>query len=302
MGFLDNSGDIILDAVLTDTGRMRLAKADGSFQISAFALADDEINYGLYNSSHPSGSAYYDLDIKLTPILEAFTNNASFMNSKLISLTRNDHLYLPVIKLNEKQSVNKTYSTSNVFVVTVDLDTATTAALQNKDGVLNGYKPSDGASYVRLDQGIDNSAVNPARGIDPSLAETQYIIKVNDNLGKIYSAKNQQAATPSFIDDDGIAQYSANLNAGADSDYVSVNVITDTQSNTQVIAGARGTILEFKVMADDGLAASDDLFTKLGGTTTIEGVSVRYIDTFVSVEGLTTGYKIDVPVRFIKAI
>ncbi len=38
MGFLDNSGDIILDAVLTDTGRMRLAKGDGSFKIVKFAL------------------------------------------------------------------------------------------------------------------------------------------------------------------------------------------------------------------------------------------------------------------------
>ena len=49
MAFLDNSGDIILDAVLTDTGRFRLAKGDGSFKIVKFALADDEINYGLYD-------------------------------------------------------------------------------------------------------------------------------------------------------------------------------------------------------------------------------------------------------------
>jgi hypothetical protein len=82
MAFLDNSGDIILDAVLTDVGRMRLAKGDGSFQITAFALADDEIDYSLYNANHPSGSAYFDLSIKQTPILESFTNNASFMKSK----------------------------------------------------------------------------------------------------------------------------------------------------------------------------------------------------------------------------
>ena len=51
MGFLDNSGDIILDAVLTDTGRMRLAKGDGSFKVSKFALGDDEIDYGLYSNT-----------------------------------------------------------------------------------------------------------------------------------------------------------------------------------------------------------------------------------------------------------
>ena len=63
MGFLDNTGDIIIDAVLTDTGRMRLAKGDGSFKIAKFALGDDEIDYTLFNKSHASGSAYYDLEI-----------------------------------------------------------------------------------------------------------------------------------------------------------------------------------------------------------------------------------------------
>ena len=52
MAFLDNSGDIILDAVLTDAGRHRLAKGDGSFKIDRFALGDDEINYKLYNLNH----------------------------------------------------------------------------------------------------------------------------------------------------------------------------------------------------------------------------------------------------------
>ena len=48
MAFLDNSGDIILDAVLTDTGRARLAKGDGSFKIAKFAFGDDEINYSSF--------------------------------------------------------------------------------------------------------------------------------------------------------------------------------------------------------------------------------------------------------------
>ena len=75
MAFLDNSGDIILDAVLTDTGRRRLARGDGSFNIAKYALGDDEINYGSYDADNTSGSAYYDLQILQTPVLEAFTNN-----------------------------------------------------------------------------------------------------------------------------------------------------------------------------------------------------------------------------------
>ena len=87
MAFLDNSGDIILDAVLTDTGRMRLAKGDGSFRIVKFGLGDDEINYTRFRQNHPSGTAYADLEILQTPVLEAFTNNTSLMNSKLAVYT-----------------------------------------------------------------------------------------------------------------------------------------------------------------------------------------------------------------------
>jgi hypothetical protein len=72
MGFLDNSGDIILDAVLTDLGRKKLAGGSGEFNITHFALGDEEINYKLYDKNHPSGSAYYDLEIIQTPILESF--------------------------------------------------------------------------------------------------------------------------------------------------------------------------------------------------------------------------------------
>ena len=65
MAFLDNSGDIILDAVLTEAGRRRMA--EGNFKITKFALGDDEIDYSLYNKNHASGSAYYDLEILQTP-------------------------------------------------------------------------------------------------------------------------------------------------------------------------------------------------------------------------------------------
>ena len=75
MAFLDNSGDIILDAVLTDLGRMKMA--EGNFSINKFALADDEIDYTLFDINHVSGSAYHDLKIMQTPVLEAFTNNTS---------------------------------------------------------------------------------------------------------------------------------------------------------------------------------------------------------------------------------
>ena len=90
MAFLDNSGDIILDAVLTDTGRKRLSKGDGSFRITKFAFGDDEINYELYEKNHASGSAYFDLEILQVPVLEAFTDNAASCKNKLLSFDNLD--------------------------------------------------------------------------------------------------------------------------------------------------------------------------------------------------------------------
>ena len=127
MGFLDNSGDIILDVVLTDHGRMLLAKGDGSFQITKFALGDEEIDYSLYNKLHPSGSAYYDLEILQTPILEAFTNNASSMKTRLQTYTNLELLFLPVLRLNEaspeNSRVNGSVASDGAFIVAVNAET-----------------------------------------------------------------------------------------------------------------------------------------------------------------------------------
>ena len=72
MAFLDNSGDILLDTVLTDEGRKRLAA--GTFKVAKFALGDDEINYGLYDKTNSSGSAYFDLDLLALPVEIAHTD------------------------------------------------------------------------------------------------------------------------------------------------------------------------------------------------------------------------------------
>ena len=149
MGFLDNSGDIILDAVLTDTGRMRLAKGDGSFMISKFALADDEIDYGLYQKNNASGSAYYDLQILQTPVLEAFTNNMSSMKSRLITIGRNDILYLPEIVLNQRTGIGSAMNAANTFIVPVDETTIINLGSVLGTGILNGYRPGADTSQIR---------------------------------------------------------------------------------------------------------------------------------------------------------
>jgi len=87
MGYLNNSV-VTVDAILTTKGRQALAQNDGSFRITQFALADDEIDYTLYNPNHPSGSAYYGEALQNMPLLEAFPQETQVMKYKLVTLPR----------------------------------------------------------------------------------------------------------------------------------------------------------------------------------------------------------------------
>ena len=87
MGYLDNS-IVTVDAILTKKGRELLARGDGSFRITQFALSDDEIDYTLYNPTHPLGSAYYGQAIENMPLLEAFPDETQIMKYKLTTLPR----------------------------------------------------------------------------------------------------------------------------------------------------------------------------------------------------------------------
>jgi len=320
MAFLDNSGDIILDAVLTDTGRFRLAKGDGSFKIAKFAFGDDEINYGTYNRAHSSGSAYFDLDVLQTPVLEAFTNNTSTMNSKLITIPRTNLLFLPMLKLNTIEG-NAGGATAQVpshkgdgdttlvndgsgsFFVSVDNDTE---LLYNGAGVLRGADISQNESFIRVDQGLDTTEIPPSFSLDPDLVETNYIIQMDNRFGTLTG--NNATKTPRFIDDDNIAFYY--ISAGTDSEMVSDIASSDasTSAASQVIAGPRGTSLRFGIASSVELQTSTFLFNELGSTMALVAddgagattANVRFIDTIVKVMGATTGYSLDIKVRYIK--
>jgi hypothetical protein len=97
MGYLNNSV-VTVDAILTKKGRELLARNDGSFRITQFALADDEIDYTLFNPSHPSGSAFYGEAIDGMPLLEAFPDESQIMKYKLATLPRGT-AKLPILNL-----------------------------------------------------------------------------------------------------------------------------------------------------------------------------------------------------------
>jgi hypothetical protein len=97
MGYLNNAV-VTVDAILTDVGRELLAKNDGTFRITQFALSDDEIDYTLYNPNNPSGSAYYGQAIENMPLLEAFPLVTQEMKYVLTTLPRGTSK-MPVLDL-----------------------------------------------------------------------------------------------------------------------------------------------------------------------------------------------------------
>jgi hypothetical protein len=97
MGYLNNQV-VTVDAILTKKGRELLAKNDGSFRITQFALADDEIDYTLYNPNNSQGTSYYGEAIDNMPLLEAFADDSQTMKYKLATLPRGT-AKLPVLNL-----------------------------------------------------------------------------------------------------------------------------------------------------------------------------------------------------------
>ena len=343
MGFLDNSGDIILDAVLTDLGRERLARGDGSFKITKFAVADDEIDYGKYNKNNASGSAYYDLDILTTPVLEAFTNNIGSCKHKLMTIPRNNLLYLPMIKLVNNDSIfngtaafdgggtglagpgNFSDGAKNMYVVLVDKTTvdikttSTNVPLVNGNGCIRGdgldsAGNGENQTFIMLDQGLDTTKIPNTFNLDVDLVENQYMIELDDRLGKLTTkgpggmgSGKMIMKNPNFVDDDRIASYYVSRNT--DSAYFQngfANVTLGSESeNKSSIAGPRGTRLQFAIRASLELNTSTSLFDRLGGSVTLSnhsGRTFKFIDSSVRITGITTGYRVDVPIRFLKKV
>lgn len=321
MAFLDNSGDIILDAVLTDAGRARMAR--GEFRIVKFAFSDEEINYGLFNTSATTGQE--DLSIMQTPILEAFTNNTSLMKTKLVSINRNNVLYMPTFKLNTLLRDSKQHAIGSTYVVLADTTTeptSTPGALN--DGVLHGVFNSAldvNKHHIAIDQGLDTAGDPPRTQPMPAdLMETAYLIRMDHRLLRLtgFNGSSYERKSYSFVDDDSIASYY--ITTGDASVTGTQNRITrlrnsDTEAAAraeEVFNGPLGPRLKFSLVTSESVQQSTALFVELGtdGSTTLEintdssddltSGLYKFIDTIINVVGISSGYSMDIPVRIVK--
>ena len=318
MAFLDNSGDIILDAVLTDAGRQRMAR--GEFKIVKFAFCDEEINYTTYNGNHPSGSAFADLEIMQTPILESFTNNTSLMKTKLISINRNNILYMPIFRLNDKEANDAEVHASNAgFYLSANTNT------DNKtDFSTAGVLPFNIANlsktrHIYIDQGLATGGNPPIDGPFPNdLIETAFLIRLDHRLLRLHRGTTEYPPlSNSFVDDDAIASYYVSstdaavvTGRGGNATYTSTDVANLVHTTKEMFDGPLGNRLKLFLKSSTSLQSSDALFDELGtavgsntGFPLLAGQTVasyKHIDTVVNVVGVTSGYSIDIPVRILR--
>ena len=145
MGYLDNTS-ITVDAILTKRGRELLARNDGSFAITQFALGDDEIDYTLYNENHPNGTQYSGEAIENMALLEAFPDETNIMRHKLITLPRGTSK-LPVVTAN----ISK-------VTLTIGAQTAVHPTTLNFDGT-NNQKEGGGYIFTIADRRLLTSFV-----------------------------------------------------------------------------------------------------------------------------------------------
>ncbi len=118
MGYLNNSS-ITVDAILTRKGRELLARGRNEFDVQFFALADDEIDYSLWNPDHPLGTAFYGVVIENLPIVEAVPDETQMLKYKLVTLPKKT-VRIPVISVPQTSITLSTGQSATIKPQTVN--------------------------------------------------------------------------------------------------------------------------------------------------------------------------------------
>lgn len=334
MAFLDNSGDIILDAVLTDTGRRKMASGD--FRIKSFALGDDEIDYSLYNKNHPSGSAYYDLEILQTPIFEATTQTHAGINYGLMQTTATDLLYLPTFHVNalsQQRDRGAVTGSNGVYYVTDTSNDITSATISNiltertageieymqgttaatnyvlmESGLATGWdavpvgSEANRTSYLvannLVESGVyvfyDNRFFDGVMGLGPLAKFSAMGSTTNIDLGGLHPGSTMTIST-------GLNNYST-MAVGAIANKVYRSASPNSEQTWSVISGPRANAFVISPIIKSGLDAEYARYGTLNHTIVASGVShtTRYIDTTIYVQGVLTPGTLQIPIRIIR--
>jgi hypothetical protein len=179
MGYL-NKASVTVDAILTKKGRELLAKGRSAFNITQFAVADDEIDYSLFDPAHPLGTEYYGSAIENMPIVEASVDETQNLRYKLVTYKRGQNT-IPLLQVSPI-SIEVSYSTnplrSEIIVSTtggtnLDRSLGYTAILYDREAALLTSNGVAGSATVPMFVG-ETSSVNSQNAL--VLTGTQFTL------------------------------------------------------------------------------------------------------------------------------
>lgn len=308
MAVLDNSGYIVLDAVLTDLGRKKMAQGNGSLPVRSYSFGDNEINYQQWDTNSPEASI---AKVLLTPVHEASTNEDQQFFSLIGGLDKTLS-FLPILQKNTNSNllyglpatstgsyqvlsnINASNDAGLFYHAQIGPDTNTNTGII--DGTLARYAIQ---KLIHIDQGI-NSLVKGAKGskIEPVLSEDQFFIKIDSKFGTIVSPKGNITNNLESVSTYDIATYS--FSKQNDQDYFG----PQPGASFTDINGPTGEQFQFSILASTYLLSNYvSAFATYGSIyATVGSVNYWKIESSVEVHGNTFGSYLNIPITYVVAI
>ena len=213
MGYLNNQ-IVTVDAILTKKGRELMARGDGSFKITQFALSDDEIDYTMYNPTHPSGSAYYGEAIENMPLLEAFPDETQTMKYKLVTLPRGT-AKMPILDLGQSTVILKQVAQKTITPQTLNYlggnQTVESAGYTFTISDVRLFSSFTGQGLGTKNSTAMNSTVTLGTNVSKTVIGTQLSMR-GTGVNSLFGSKDKLQATLTVIGRDSGARLQIPVN------------------------------------------------------------------------------------------
>ena len=205
MGFLDNStNNIIIDAVLTDTGRRKLADNNGSFKIAFFSLADDEVDYSVIEQY--GRTVGKEKITKNTPVFEAQTTGDIALKYRMLTLSDPTVVNLPTLSVAGSTNINTAGNS-----ITFGRTTNTQNTINVQQTIQGNIRIPDGASDQSFTVFVpDRFLLIPAKSylsVDSTTRVAQYHVQAGTPSSNNGATANFTLAVQPGLDDTAFTVY-----------------------------------------------------------------------------------------------
>tara|TARA_R100000278_G_scaffold58529_1_gene48093 strand:- start:2408 stop:3424 length:1017 start_codon:yes stop_codon:yes gene_type:complete len=336
MAFQDSAGGIIIDAALTDLGRKYMAQ--GKFKVVKFALGDDEINYEFVTKASGTSSATID-DSLLPPVLEAFGSQEANITHGLLNLRRPDILYIPILKTNDKVDSSVKQHSDGYYYLSVNKTTTRKLKedLQDSNKILNQANYEQ--NKILIESGIEIPSEFVAAELVPTVENKntyilnlglydKYVLAYADSKlikNLLVSPSNsifKNDANNNLKQNFGPLQKAIKISLPKIDDTYEVYKITMTDNKIyqyssaahsekySAFDGPRASIagLNFELIPEllnEPTGDGNHRYSFLGNTSNDlfgSGNLYDFIDTTIYIQGLSTNYRLSIPLRIVRYV